>query len=335
MKYTLHVLLVGMLLFSIYSYAGLVRERKQVMNLTLEVGALEERVNELEGDLAVSNRKIASVENRLENLEELFNETIVEQNAEIGTLRGELESIKTDMNYYFDWFKANSNLDVPDTRVRDLRDSIDPCISSVVSLACIGFMNSDYLHLSYFEDTEAGRVDFIQNVTCTLRRGGGDCEDFATLFMAELNYAKNRADYFEAWKPGEGTYKLYGDWYLRNAEPVLLSGRNVYVVCYSSTGAGHCLNAICEEDAVSRLKSTRNIDRALSTCVFVEPQDYGIVREVLHEGNVTFIGDDPLVGWLLIMDSSDLCLLSRTEGTWKCFSDVASEIERVLNNTSD
>lgn len=295
-----------------------VREELKVLNTART--AMEANISRLFSMQQEARQDILDLIPRVGRLEEDFNSTILRQRDELQSLRGEFQAMEDQLDSYFGWFKANSNLS-PDLS-KELSD-IEDCAGATIRLPCIWFRNAVMYKIEYLNDSDIGKGDFIQPNNFTLSRGGGDCEDLATLFMAEANYLHGKFDRpFTTWtNSADGRFTIVGDWYLSGAETIEIEGSNVYVVCYSSESSGHCINAICNFNLTEDVKLGRDVDALLDDCYLIEPQNYAEMYWVNRSGNLT-IGDrlyrEPFLGWLLFMSSEDLCMDSN--GTWQCFS---------------
>jgi hypothetical protein len=292
-------------------------------------------------DLRLGN-SINSMQSELEFLQSEFNNTIVQQKQELGDLTDEFEGLQSQMGWYFDWFNSTSS--IPPSMYIEF-SGIKACGLDRIRLPCIGLENWRHLYIKYLPDVSYSSGDFIQNVSTTATRQGGDCEDIATLFMAEANYLQGIFGLaFEGWKASDiATYNVIENWFMKNADAVLIPGRNVYVVCYSSGFGGHCINAFCEDEVIGQIREGRNPSEAIDSCTLVEPQNYG---EVIYTSGNT-IGNDYEKGnferWLLLFSSEDMCMNTCWNNTgewafsclpgeerWTCFTDVSERVAAGL-----
>jgi len=277
--------------------------------------------------------EVARLRQNLTVLEAVFTGTILQQEGALAQLRTEFQDMETQLERYFAWFEANANL--AGEGQEDIRMVADACVTTRLELPCVAYKNEDVLGLGYLPDTSLGKYDFIQNFSFTLERGGGDCEDLATLFMSELRYMKatNPFMIFRTVRASLGQrYTIAGNQYLLDAEPVDLPGSRVYVVCYSAGEAGHCINAICRDALTEGIRQGNDATSLIEACSLVEPQQYGKLLWVIDYKGYRYIGDgytwNPMAGWLVVISGNDLCGL--TEQGWRCFSDYSDRIEIIL-----
>ena len=308
-------------------------------SLSGEVSAVSDSVADIGGRLTEAeevqedtSKLLSEVSERIESLEKEFNTTIASQREELENLEGEFQELEGQLDIYFDWFKSNSNLD--SQLSQELR-TIEDCVGGTIRLPCIWFRNRDLFGIEYLHDADIGKADLIQNISFTVERGGGDCEDLATLFMAEANYLQGLYDRrFEAWNYSrDGNYQVIGSWWMRDAAAVEIPGKEVYVVCYSSTGVGHCINAFCEEDIIPRIKRMESTDNLLNQCSLVEPENYGEFWWVDGNSIGGFEMRSPFLGWMIIISPEDLC--ADIDGTWKCFTNFRERVETSLSVLSE
>ncbi len=319
--------------FSLYFLNKKVNEHKFVLNeLLINVNNLTSKDLEVEEIINLLTDFAFDIENRTSLLETEFSSTIKQQKEELEVLTEEFSGLETQLESYFDWFEDNSILSPPlDKELATIED----CVDGRIRLPCLWFRNERVFDIEYLNDIELGKADFIQNISFTIDREGGDCEDLATLFMAEANYLYQKyGRFFEGWKQAsDGKYHVVGDLYLQEARYVEIPKTKVYVVCYSAGPTGHCINAFCDNDLVEEIKQGENIDTIMSQCILVEPQNYAEVIYV--DGNS--IGSTNFRGyfnyWMLFMSSEDLCM--DVEGEWKCFSNFHERVQDSLNSLSN
>ncbi|MBR9679838.1 MAG: hypothetical protein GOU99_02190 [Candidatus Altiarchaeota archaeon] len=279
---------------------------------------------QLQDKLDSSISSIAELESQLSSLGLVVNSTLVEQRQELQALQTEFGSLETQLTSYFDWFEQNSDLGPIES---EQLHTIEDCVLANIRLPCVWFRNEKVFDIDYLDDISLGKQDFIQNVSFTIDRSGGDCEDLATLFMAEANYLMDKYDRpFEAWKASTaGQYEVIGSWYMEDAELVEIAGDQVYMVCYSQGPSGHCINAICEQDIMIEA----GLDERLANCTLIEPQEYAEV--IWTAGNS--IGNDfsraPFYGWIIAMSSDNLCM--REETGWVCFDKLQQDLQAKLD----
>jgi len=303
------------------------RLNTSLVNATEETAGLESR-------LALLEAGFLKLENSLALLNLTFETKLLVQEAELNRLTTEFAEMEDQLVWYFDWFGANSNLGSADAFT--LSPFLRECVTGVIKLPCVAMKNEKNLGLGYLDDLSIGRADFIQNVSFTLKRGGGDCEDLAVLFMAELNYLRSAYNLpFETFVPAwDREYIIGGGYYFPDAEAHSLQGSRVYVACYSQPTQGHCINAICSEDLVAVIQRDRRADHINEFCDFVEPQEYGILKVLTAEAGRTWLYDgfnyDPFLGWRLFISSEDLCM--ETEAGWKCFTDYSERLAELLGS---
>lgn len=303
-----------------------------VLTVSDSVTDLDNRVTVVEGNQQDTDVSLSEVSERIKLLEDEFNTTIIKQMKELETLEGEFQDLEGQLDRYFDWFKSNSRLD---SQLADELRTIEDCVGGTIRLPCIWFRDKDLFGIEYLHDSDIGKADLIQNISFTVERGGGDCEDLAMLFMAESNHLQNLYDRrFEAWNYSkDGNYQVIGSWWMKDAAAVEIPGKEVYVVCYSSIGVGHCINAFCEDDIIPRIKRGEPTDVLLNQCSLVEPENYGEFWWTSGNSIGGFETRTPFLGWMIIISSEDLC--ADINGTWKCFTNFRERVETSLSVLSE
>ena len=289
---------------------------------------LNKRLDLLGWSLNLTRDDVSNLKYRVSALEQSFNNEILRQRAELKDIRSGFQDLQSQLESYFEWFKSNSKLSGREAeRLHDIED----CVSSRIRLPCVWFWNQRKHNIEYKEDISLGKWDFIQNVSFTLDRQGGDCEDLATLLMAEANYLYDEYNLsFESWENSQkDDYPVIAGWVLPDAKLVEVPGGRVYMVCYSQGDTGHCINAVCQNNP---MQNHSEIESVLQNCTLIEPQNYA--QRVWVSGNS--IGDSmyrsPFLGWILVMSGKDLCM--REETGWSCFTDFHSRIQDRLANLS-
>lgn len=317
--------------WAFFNTLGLIQVRnglgEDMFNLADTLSAVEARLTALDSSHAGTSSSVSELSRRVDSLEEEFNSTIASQRKELETLQGEFQGLESQLDTYFDWFKENSRL-TPE--LAGELYSIEDCVGGTIRLPCIWFRDKDLFGIDYLPDADLGKADIIQNISFTVERKGGDCEDLATLFMAEANYLFGKYNRkFEAWNYSvDGNYQVMGTWWLRNAAAHGIEGTNVYVACYSSVGVGHCINAFCEGDIFPRIKRGEDVAGLMGGCTLVEPENYGELFWV--DGN-SIGGHElraPFLGWMILISSEDLC--ADVNGTWKCFTNFRERVRSSL-----
>ncbi|MEM2908872.1 MAG: hypothetical protein QXT05_02320 [Candidatus Bilamarchaeaceae archaeon] len=260
---------VLLLLCCVYFYFESERWRERAAALEEENAALSTSLIETEQKLGEEKATTASLRNELNELYITLNETnnslgrctdeltlerelyenCTEKSALLATelrkAREEMENLSVELSVFqqrinesMGWFKENSDIGILSPRIQYL---IDRCSSGKeINLPCIPVImkiEEDWLYKTEVKDTLLSINEFAENK-------GGDCEDWALFFKAAYNYLKAREASQEvvAAVPGSGNYKIYNNWFYKDAEKALLgtSEQNVYIICYNS----HCVVAL-------------------------------------------------------------------------------------------
>lgn len=269
------------------------------------------------------------------------------------------------------WFKDNSNVGNV-SEYRQMLFSLEFSCAEfsgdycVIKMACPRLVHDIFKDFSYRSDESLfGRVDKLQSLAEFFDNKGGDCEDYALLVKAEMNYlkgycAKNGRQklQFEA-----ATYKkdeiYYVDvprtWYYQDAFGLQIPLDHQYYaeVCgtfpvgfdpnnNASIGySGHCVIGFLK----SPVRSSADIPSALADVLLVEPQNG---RFLANQSQGVFfvpqdgynVSDDFLFShpslWVVITDD-DYYKFHPADAKWTGYSDIAAAAESLrasLNQTS-
>lgn len=262
--------------------------------------------------------------------------------SEVDTTINQIISFEADLKDSMKWFKSNTNLnDVSGNN--DLKSRIkNICINNkdkcYVNLCCISFINSETLRFSYESDEKtSGKLDYLQSLSTFLENKEGDCEDFALLFSAELDYAvdycKDEGYTTDSIQFTSCEYKekrgcdITSTWYLPDHEKYTFPTGYIhsYPICYAvDNNEGHCEVAITDIE----ITSSNNVYESLNNAVIVEPLDWAIVSDSLEYSNYYSISKSYYYGspgeiYLVIIEDD----IIKLDSGWKGYADYLDIIK--------
>ena len=281
----------------------------------------------------------------LKSTKENLSQTQLQLNAaqqKADGIKEEVQSLEKNLNASMSWFKQNSQLNSQDSWDIDIflkRIRSDCILNNTLNLPCINYLNErTVLHLEYLDDLEAGETDHLQSLEQSIKRRGGDCEDYALFFKAIMQTLKSDDDlYLKAWEPAQsGDYVVWPQVenpemyvYYNNARGRIISNlknSHPYVMCYTADiYSGHCRIALSENKLTS--DTIQNLDGAQ---VF-EPQtgkfggtvgvNYFVCASTQEQCYQT-----PGAITLVISDSD---IIQITDSKWVSYDDYLSQTEQI------
>ncbi|MCX8163151.1 MAG: hypothetical protein N3D10_01200 [Candidatus Micrarchaeota archaeon] len=247
----------------------------ELLNLQNQIDKLKERNEHLEriilqkdGTIEGKNKEIKQLKEELEKeQQELKNleENLKTKEQEFGKIKQEYLDLLLELNESVKWFKNNSAIEQKYSWKSDIlieRVTKDCVFKDKLNLACIShLMENTAISIKYKNDSELGKVDFLQSVKQTIDREGGDCEDYSLFFKALLNTLKQSKinatiELFKYDPKVDSIFVIYplkreaseSYWYMPHSYsyPTLkLNESYFYVVCYlENETQGHCVVAI-------------------------------------------------------------------------------------------
>ncbi|MFA4855501.1 MAG: hypothetical protein WC634_02860 [archaeon] len=238
-------------------------------------------------------------------------------------LRNIIENI---CNEYINWINPDVNISVLEEKITFLKDNsklpdkgvmvdilkqnmLKKCIklendTCAIKAACPPWLNDTVGVLHYRDDVEFFRGDWwLTDTTSSLEEfivnKGGDCEDFALFYKAEINYfLENCSDLnkvtIESWvyAPYYANYDLSFDRYSVYYEHAKAISWSDYiypaVVCYSiDENIGHCILAFTK----NKIKNIEDIYPELSGAPLLEPIDGFYIGKINEKSSSIYINN--------------------------------------------
>jgi hypothetical protein len=243
------------------------------------------------------------------------------------------------------WFKQNSKLDPSYSWSVDIflkRIRSDCIYNQTLNLACINYLNErTVLYLQYLNDLDIGEVDHLQSINQTIKRRGGDCEDFALFFKAILQTLKTNENlYVKTWEPSE--HEQYAVWpqtkdpeylvfYPKAQQKIISNLKNTYpvVICYTvNSVSGHCRIALSETKITA--DSIQNLDGAP---VF-EPQNgqySGTIGTDYQICSKEFSDCKYFAGAITVVITDD-DILNFNDSKWDSYDNHHEKVNEILQN---
>lgn len=266
-----------------------------------------------------------------------------------------IDSYEKELQTSMDWFQINSNLDALEKKnfIRDYLENAcvefrsDECR---IKTGCLYFINSEKLDVKYHNDEDlVGKVDSLQSLDDFYANKGGDCEDYALFYKAEINHlldlcAEEGLDniVFDAWYVEEDSRDKYWldydkNWFLDNVSSTLFEDGHKYpnVVCGNMYDLnrdevnGHCVIAFTKT-----LIEDENMISYLDDAILIEPQNGLYMGNINRDSSnvllANHVNSDILTNtdsyiYELITDS-DLFLFSFEENRWLSYLGLFTEL---------
>lgn len=313
-----------------------------------QLSSLQEQLSISNANLELSKKSLLEYQQDLQQKSEQLSDTktnLSSAQAKISSISQELSSLESNINSSMGWFKENAvlpknyswNVDI--FRERVLKDCVH---ESKLNLACIAYrLSTTAVSLTYKTDLEAGKADFLQPIKYTVKRGGGDCEDYSLFLKATLNSLKESKYKFSlvAWEPNEGTdFRVYPPESEQNVQYYYYDGAkgvdvgsilsNFYVICYPLTpAAGHCTVAVSQV----KINSSAQLPLLSGSPVF-EPQNGRYLGKIGSEFELcnakNFARCQSRVGSIIIVISDDDLYQIYNE-KWVGYKDYGEEVVQL------
>ncbi len=325
---------------------------KDINSKELEIEALEEEKEELQRSLSKKEKEFQALKARYENLTEDY-EGLQEEASQI--LRT-IDDYREELNDSMEWFRTNANLEGLNISSKD-RSRIESllkyrCIEKdryrcTINTGCIYLVNAQFLEFDYLNDTSTSfSEDKLQSLSEFVDNKGGDCEDFALFYKAELNFLldeckESTSEYvLESWRPASDENKRFWlddshQWFLREAARMLLVAHKYpYVVCgmildpVKDKIGGHCVIAASKE----KIESIEDIEK-LNGAALIEPQNGRYLGDVGEDVMLIKKIDDFSYNSYIsqIITDSDMLSFSKRRNQWEGFALFSEELEEVDN----
>ena len=206
-----------------------------------------------------------------------------------------------------------------------------------IKLSCLNYVNNEENEFSYQKDEK----DHLLGLEEIYKQKGGDCEDYSTLAMAELNYL---IDYCDDNKMNETLYIAFKDkdnkkhyvefsenYYIEDAQDYEFYLKDYYVVCGNFIDVGgHCLLGF------SDIPINVDVYRSLKNAILIEPQTGEIKYDLRRDTVIKVPKKDYIEDFYiyLVYDNEDMYLfnLFGDEYKWMSYSNFATEVEDLKQN---
>ncbi|MEM0360490.1 MAG: hypothetical protein QXK06_04110 [Candidatus Diapherotrites archaeon] len=362
------ILFIALAFLLMLSLAGLFLQFQQIESLKNEKAALFAEKSSLDSNFREfklkSEQKISSLETlnnekakeiillkeRLLNLEIDYNklaqskqslseEFLLLKDESLQTIKS-IEEFERKIEKSIEWFQENSLLGTSDNQ-KAARDWLEKKCFSIgrqdcsIQTACIYLVNSSngFLGLDYIEDSG----DKLTSIEDFLKRKGGDCEDFALFFKAELNYFLEKCSNpfpenirIEGWVKAENPNVFYridsmGQWYLPGAKPAVLKQGHVFpaLVCGQiydfrrEKVGGHCVVALTKK----KISSVFEIFALLDGSPLIEPQDGSFLGNINEASSGVYLNapsdktkHDSFIYW--VVTDNDFYMFDEEKAEW-------------------
>ncbi len=365
---TVMLIISAVLLVIVSSYA---------VYLDRKVGDMSRKYSELENDFtnykSSSDEQVNALNARISNItdenkmlvhrinitETLYNDQLSQYNEldsahtkdtkKIDLLSGQMTEFEQQISDSLKWYKSNAVLSDSDGQKR-VKNKLDfYCLkeddsSCEVKLGCFWLVNQEFLGLRYkYDILSVDKWDKILSIKEFLDNGGGDCEDYALFFKAQLNYILDRCENKDITLQGwwySDKEKYWADyqehWYIPNAD-VREESNYIYpnIICgkvydyRSDDYAGHCVIALTK----SRIKDGSDLGLLMHSKI-IEPQD----GEYLGDVNKQYLFMPEYNGYAenlsisMVITDNDLYLFDFDNEKWLSYALFRDEINDIVNS---
>lgn len=317
--------------------------RSALSSANSKIASQEGEISRLGAELSSKNSEISRLSSELNASKELAQSTgakLEDEQARLANLSGRFSLLRQEVNSSMSWFRENSAIPPNYSWESDIIPAriISSCSDgSQINLPCVSYIfQNTAIGIAYKNDIDNGSSDHLQSITETIRRRGGDCEDFALFFKAALNSVRSDGKRnLTSVKIGGGgsnfivypikpapdeRYSYYPDSSTKTIGE--LNSSSLYVVCYArSSGAGHCAVAVSPQN----ITSSSDIPLLDGAEVF-EPQDGRYLGKIGEEFSVCSSSRESCLArsGAIVIAISDSDLYSFIDGQWAGFSDFYS-----------
>lgn len=303
----LFIFVAGLLSGLAYLFFQLDQTRSTNEQLTITITDLEEKnslqaeqINTLGAELGLSLDQIDNLQNLNQNLRDTnqqLSQEINEIEQAIEKADQGIQNFKYQIEESMAWFRNNSTL--ANYRQYDTlaRQQENRCLtfdanSCQINISCLAYQNSNFAGFSYKPDEQTSdREDRLADLGQFFANQGGDCEDYALLAFAQLNYLTEKCRQRNADKirylayqqsPNSKHYvENQKQYFLQDTADYLLPAefRYFYPVCGSFPANfdpqamaketfGHCLLAFTKQP----IRDSASIDQSLKGALLIENQ---------------------------------------------------------------
>ncbi|MEM3362195.1 MAG: hypothetical protein QXG16_02660 [Candidatus Anstonellaceae archaeon] len=311
---------------------------------------LEDARGELKQKIDENNQLKEELEKKQKSIEKVEREKI-QKESELKKLKEEYVEILEEINKSMEWFKQNSFIEKNYSWNSDIlleRIEKDCVYKNKLNLGCIAYlMENTAISIKYKNDSQIGKIDFLQGIKQTIDRGGGDCEDYSLFFKALLNTLKLKLKStnvtIELFKPNPGTYYIIyplkrdpqeSYWYYPDsiAHPSLkITESYFYSICYlNSETEGHCVVGISKNN----INNSEELGLLEKSELF-EPQNGRYVGniEMLDSGELIYCWQEEKdrICKKIIIIISDKDIYYSKKGKYFGLEDYKKKIIEILN----
>jgi len=291
-------------------------------DLTTKKQLLEKNIEELTHNNSRLTAELGDVSQEKDEISTKYDSEIIDLDRKLDEIRHRFDDYKAEIHRSLAWFEINSNIitlqDHENNRISDQFDRVsdklyDRCLNCRLEgcrilTRCIPEINHLY-YMDYKDDEiTSNSLDELQGLDTLIFNKGGDCEDLALLYAAELRYLFDRSKTDKHHYFIDGLFDAYdysdeereGFYFLRtDLENLHKSDSNVAVVCgalpfeeydcrvdlgngmYITTLGpaacdnivkvpyGHCVVAISDNE----ISSSDDIPTFLENAILIEAQD--------------------------------------------------------------
>ena len=348
------LLLSGITMYQHYILNS-IKEEKAAIEANFSSYKIEatDKINQLQNKIYQLNQSYNILKERKEELDKKY----AEINETYQILRGEAnKTVKTLKEYEREieksikWFKLNSYLNSTFKQI-EIETEIDRNCFEIrgdkcyIKTGCLYLINTKKLDLKYKKDIATIlEEDKLQSLENFIKNGGGDCEDYALFYKAELNYILEECKditkkniIFESYYIDEKSDDRYWldydkDWYLNDVTktsfnsyiyPNIVCG-NIYDLNLGEV-SGHCVIALTQ----NKIEKIEDIDKELDGAPLIEPQDGSFIGYVnrLSYGENNYISTVDITD---VITDTDYFIYSK-EFSWISYSFFRNKIEDQQN----
>ncbi len=293
------LLLSGITIYQHYTLNSIKEEKVAIeYNFSLYKAETTDKITQLQNQIHQLNQSYNILKERKEELNKEYtkiNESYFSLKEEADETIKTLEEYEREIEKSMEWFKLNSYLNST-SKQREIEREVDRNCFEIrrdkcyIKTGCLYLINTKELDLEYKEDIATTlEEEKLQSLENFIKNGGGDCEDYALFYKAELNYILEECKaitpeniIFESYYIDEKSSERYWldydkDWYLVDDVTEISFSSYLYpnVVCGNiynlnlNEVSGHCVIALTE----NKIEGVEDIYLELDGAPLIEPQD--------------------------------------------------------------
>ena len=265
-----------------------------------------------------------------------------------------IEDYKKEIELSMKWFTENAGLGETSMEETVKSRIVYECMhmkrdECQIKTGCFYLLNEERWDITYKTDEQtSGRADKLMAIEDFLDSKGGDCEDYALFYKAELNHilgecAKNNATSItiDAWYPGDDTSGTYWlsykkKWYFPFTNSINLKSGYVHptVVCGNiydlrkKKVGGHCIVAFTK----NKIQTKDDIDIELRLAPVIEPQN-GKYLGLIEDTSSGIYLDKGHESYLTVVITDNDYFMSTNQG-WQGYSGFYEMLEHKEKHVS-